>query len=274
MIFGAVIILLLPLLFMSALQWPAAKRVLRRCSRAAIIPVLRCRSRSINVQKEINSVLILSPHQDDEILGCGGLIATLREQKKPVSVVFLTDGRSSHAGHPTLRPDKLAILRSEEARRALAVLGVPPENIHFLGAPDGELPRLTPEQKAKLVSAITALVHSLKPQIVLLPSQLDGSSEHVAGYEYALEALRHCDHPPRVWEFPVWAWWSPRLLAMAAFKDRRVFRFSFNRLAGRKALALADYRSQIEPTPPWTDPVLPPDFVAAFSGPDEFFFER
>ena len=38
------------------------------------------------------SALVLAPHQDDEVLGCGGLAAQLAAAGGAVRVLFLTDG--------------------------------------------------------------------------------------------------------------------------------------------------------------------------------------
>ena len=40
-------------------------------------------------------VLVVAPHQDDETLGCGGLIARKRYEGLPVHVVFITDGSAT-----------------------------------------------------------------------------------------------------------------------------------------------------------------------------------
>jgi hypothetical protein len=46
------------------------------------------------------------------------------------------------------------------------------------------------------------------------------------------------------------------------------------RLHRGAAWALAQYATQVRPIPPWTEPVLSPEFIASFSFPEEFFFER
>ena len=38
------------------------------------------------------SALVLAPHQDDEVLGCGGLLAQLAAAGGAVRVLFLSDG--------------------------------------------------------------------------------------------------------------------------------------------------------------------------------------
>ena len=39
----------------------------------------------------VESALVLAPHYDDEVLGCGGLLARLTDSGAAVRVLFLTD---------------------------------------------------------------------------------------------------------------------------------------------------------------------------------------
>src|SRR5689334_3255841 len=59
--------------------------------------LLHIGSKSMDVSQK--PALIISPHQDDEVLGCGGVIGLKREQGIPVQVVFITDGAGSHSWH-------------------------------------------------------------------------------------------------------------------------------------------------------------------------------
>src|ERR1700677_4731820 len=84
--------------------------------------------------------LILAPHADDESLGCGGLIAACCQRGRPPFVVILTDGAASHPGSREYPPDRLRALRAQEARRAVATLGLTPDNLAFFSYPDAALP--------------------------------------------------------------------------------------------------------------------------------------
>ena len=78
-------------------------------------------------------VLVLAPHQDDETLGCGGMIRIRRDEGAVVHVAFLTDGMTSGAG------EELVGVRRNEAESAMALLGVDGSQVTFLGFPDGAL---------------------------------------------------------------------------------------------------------------------------------------
>lgn len=74
-----------------------------------------------------NTLMVIIPHEDDEINIAGSLIFGAREEGIRVICVFVTNGDYKYI------PD----VRIREAVRALAVLGVPQEDIVFLGYPDG-----------------------------------------------------------------------------------------------------------------------------------------
>ncbi len=63
--------------------------------------ILTCGSKPLVFNQQL--AMVFSPHQDDETLGCGGMIARKREQGIPVVVTFLTDGRGSHGLDPHIQ---------------------------------------------------------------------------------------------------------------------------------------------------------------------------
>ncbi len=75
--------------------------------------ILRLTSRTYVGRRGIT--IVFAPHQDDETLGCGALIAHKRNDGQPVHVVFLTDGSCSHPNHPRVTPVEIAELRAQEA---------------------------------------------------------------------------------------------------------------------------------------------------------------
>src|SRR5947199_8996501 len=98
-----------------------AKEFARRFLAAALARLLRLRSRPL--EDFAGPILVVSPHPDDETLGCGGLIARHATAGCAVAVAMLTDGEASHRDHPTLDSRVLASTRREEVRAAPAVLG-------------------------------------------------------------------------------------------------------------------------------------------------------
>lgn len=128
------------------------------------------------------TVAILAPHMDDEVLACGGTMARIRE-KRAIHVVYATDGSLSPVpAAPWLAaPPGLVEIRSREAREALGVLGVPSENLHFLGLPDGRLRN----HAGDLERALTPVLDSIDPAHVLAPFRYDRHPDHLAVNRFA-----------------------------------------------------------------------------------------
>jgi LmbE family N-acetylglucosaminyl deacetylase len=117
-------------------------------------------------------VLALAAHPDDEVVGCGGLLALLADRGADVRVCFATDGEATK-GSP-LAPAEVGRLRRAEAEAASRVLGL--RAPRFLGLPDGRLA----EQAEELRAGVAAVVGELRPDVVLSPWELDGHPDHRA----------------------------------------------------------------------------------------------
>jgi N-acetylglucosamine malate deacetylase 1 len=248
------------------------KLIARRTLAAGVRFVLRLRSVPYEPGGE-GCALVIAPHPDDESFGCGGWIATQRAAGRNIQILFLTDGSASHSGHPQISPGQIAQIRFTEAVSAARALGLEPEHLHFFNFADGLLSHLDSSTALVLSRRLREFVLQHAPDEILLPCRRDGSSEHEAAFQHATAALADLPVSPRVLEFPVWSWWSPRLLARLALSPARIHRCEFPRKRTSKEAALACYVSQINPLPPWTMPALPSGFVAMFSAAEEYFFE-
>src|SRR5258708_39695959 len=79
-------------------------------------------------------VFVISPHPDDESIGCGGAIRGHVMCGASVRVVFLTSGEKG--GHGRAAEETIRI-REAEARAAAQDLGI--ERVEFWREPDGAL---------------------------------------------------------------------------------------------------------------------------------------
>lgn len=117
-------------------------------------------------------ILILAPHNDDEVLGVGGTIKRAVDNGDSVYVCEITSGR--HAS--TLQA---------EARKAHAVLGV--EESFFLNLPVGKLRDM---YQMELNSKISNVIKDVEPEIVYIPFWGDMHLDHRELTESAMVALR------------------------------------------------------------------------------------
>jgi LmbE family N-acetylglucosaminyl deacetylase/glycosyltransferase involved in cell wall biosynthesis len=108
-------------------------------------------------------LLVLAPHPDDEVIGCGGLVALHLREGRKVHVVVATDG--AQAGD--------ASQREAESRAALASLG--DATIEFLRFPDRDL-----SNARDLDERLAAILRAWKPDLIAVPSPLEIHPDHVA----------------------------------------------------------------------------------------------
>lgn len=120
------------------------------------------------------SALIVAPHYDDEVLGCGGLAAQLAASGAAVRVLFLTDGGG---GVEKIGDrDAYRARRREEAAGAVAALGA--AGCDSLGIPDGALDRHLPEVEHGLRRALL----TQRPDLLLVPHPLEVTRDHQAAF--------------------------------------------------------------------------------------------
>jgi len=107
-------------------------------------------------------VLIISPHADDEILGCGGLIKKVISQGREVHVVVVCIGDIEfyHLGRVVTKEE-----RKMELRCALEYLGVTSYNTLF----DDYESLMDTLPIRTVISALDEQIKKIKPTAVLLP---------------------------------------------------------------------------------------------------------
>jgi LmbE family N-acetylglucosaminyl deacetylase len=142
-------------------------------------------------------VLVLSPHPDDESIGCGGTLRNHAEQGASVRIIFLTSGE--RGGHGRSEKETIRV-REKEARAAAKILGV--QSVEFWREPDGLL-SAGPDLIARLRGAILRW----RPNIVYTTHRREMHPDHRAACRLVRDAVTNasCRVPPAsVLEFEVW----------------------------------------------------------------------
>lgn len=195
-------------------------------------------------------ILIVSPHPDDESLCCGGLVSMARRAGADVAIVWVTSGGGftfdARVVEKKLRltPEDMQALarqRMGEAQAAGAALGVPPENLFFLGYPDGGVLKLlhenydtpftsktTGENKVPWEQAVrpgapytgadmerdfAAVLDKVRPTLVLAPSPNDHHPDHRGAGILAMRGMQARNELDRVYYWIVHGgrqWPTPR----------------------------------------------------------------
>ncbi|MCA9250709.1 MAG: PIG-L deacetylase family protein [Phycisphaerae bacterium] len=125
------------------------------------------------------TVLVIAPHPDDEVLGCGGVIRRFANEGHAVHVAIVTRGWA-----PLFPDDQVAQVRAE-AEAAAEILGV--TQLHFMDLPVTKL-ALLPEHE--LNGAMGGLIDQTQPNWVFLPYRGDLHEDHKQIFDAAQVALR------------------------------------------------------------------------------------
>jgi LmbE family N-acetylglucosaminyl deacetylase len=130
----------------------------------------------------MKNILILAPHPDDEVLGCGGLISKEAKLNNNVYVAIMTNG---NVGAPELFPIEGTERGRKEAKKAHKLLGV--KETFFYDFP---APRLDTEASYKINIEIGKLLNKYKIDDLYIPHRGDIHKDHRVIYESALVAAR------------------------------------------------------------------------------------
>lgn len=117
------------------------------------------------------TVMVFTPHPDDDTFGCGGIMSILAKNKNTVIIVIYTnDNKGSYDLEMTR--ERLARIRKAEEEAACEVLGIPAENIIWLGYEDGDLEYADPR---RLRGEACRLIKKYRPDAVF---SIDPGSTH------------------------------------------------------------------------------------------------
>jgi len=152
-------------------------------------------------QGDQEQFLMVSPHDDDAVLGAGLLIQLAKRENVPVHIMIVTDGSMGYCSAD--EKDRIAEIRYKESLECYKTLGVPKSNIICLGFPDCQLGNYRGRSPAKpgdaalingftgLQNAFTFHLRQIKPTQCFLPTWNDLHPDHRIIYEEFLISLFH-----------------------------------------------------------------------------------
>jgi LmbE family N-acetylglucosaminyl deacetylase len=111
---------------------------------------------------EVPSLIVVSPHQDDETIMAGGMLyRAAHDGATKVDIIYVTAGDASGRAGPCREESeeekkrKIIELRENETREACRVLGIAPSQIHFLRHPDQGLVKTSRLSYGRRVDELT-----------------------------------------------------------------------------------------------------------------------
>lgn len=125
--------------------------------------------------------LVIAPHADDEILGCGATISKISKKEK-VYILILTDASK---GNNKKYSEKYIKNIRKEALKAHKILGI--SNTYFHDFP---APKLDQYPSFLISDLISKYINKLKPKRVFIPNVNDAHIDHKITHHASLVSLR------------------------------------------------------------------------------------
>ena len=144
--------------------------------------------------------LFVGAHDDDVCIGAGFSLMAAVQAGVNVQAIIVTDGRMGYCT-PEDEPNIVEI-RHRETLASFAILGLPAENITFLGYPDNDLAAWQGRRKARaqdpvhggytgLQNSFTWHLRRLRPQRVFIPAESDTHPDHKITYTELMISIFH-----------------------------------------------------------------------------------
>lgn len=130
----------------------------------------------------MNKVIVVAPHADDEIIGCGATIAKHIFDGDEVIVIIATNASK---GAPELFSEQDVKVTRNEAKNAHKVLGI--KETYFLDFP---APALNAFPEFKISLELSKIFQKISANHLYLPHPGDIHQDHKAIYRAALVAAR------------------------------------------------------------------------------------
>lgn len=123
--------------------------------------------------------LVIAPHPDDEILGCGGTMRKLVDQGLDVYTLIVTKGSPKYYSEERIEMGR------GQARDAHKIIGL--KDSFFM---DFHAPELEIQSRAEISNAIVKLIKELEVDTIMIPHRGDIHHDHFVVFNSALVAAR------------------------------------------------------------------------------------
>jgi N-acetylglucosamine malate deacetylase 1 len=162
----------------------ALHRLRAKLARSFLLRIKRATHRSPAqlIQPKASVVLVVAPHMDDEVIGCGGTLLLLRETGAEVHVAYVSD--SSAAKVDVADGQHISSTRRAEAPRVGTFMDF--SSTRELGFPDGQLAR----HESGITDRLSELIEEVKPELLFCPFPGEEHSDHMSCASAAAAAAK------------------------------------------------------------------------------------
>ncbi len=145
------------------------------------------KSNTDNIDFLGSRILIIAAHPDDDILGCGGMLAKLQKKKIDIKVIFIAEGSSCRyiSSDDSNKINFEIQKRNKYAHLALKSLGI--HQISFYNLKCGSLDTYPIIEIGKIIESE---IYNFKPETIFTHSKNDLNNDHKIIYRSTLQATR------------------------------------------------------------------------------------
>jgi LmbE family N-acetylglucosaminyl deacetylase len=198
------------------------------------------------------TILLFTPHPDDDAFCCAGTLALLAQNGNRIHVVIYTnDDKGSY--DPDMTSERLARIRKSEEEAGNATIGIPSQNLLWLGHHDGMLEYVS---SVGLVEQVTGIIRKYRPDVVLTVDPGAGSvrwhkTDHRMAALNTLDAIRaaewHLYFPNQRLQQGLEPWHVPELLFFYVLDGDANVWVNIDSVLDKKIAASLCHVSQFEP---------------------------
>ncbi|NRA65421.1 MAG: PIG-L family deacetylase [Pseudobacteriovorax sp.] len=142
--------------------------------------------------------LVIAPHNDDEVIGAGGLLSRLPGIPSSLCVLFVTGNEDADADQDTKT-------RWQESEQVRQIVGFKSQHLAF---DDGAVERRADELSRVLASKIK----EYPPDFIITPFPTDHHRDHQAVGVAVGQALSQVDYQGEIWCYEIWSTIWPNML--------------------------------------------------------------
>jgi len=213
----------------------------------------------------LGTVLIISPHPDDETLGCAMLIKSLVENHQKVKIIILSRGEGAMP-ETELPLETVAKIRKELAIRAIGIMGLKSNDLSVLNFPDGRFADVCDDEIIELEKEI----ENYNPDTIFIPHPWEFSSDHM----FASDVLRRLLKAKKKYNllyYCVWVYYHMPLIKIFQLNYLRSFKHQGDRKTKHKAIDI--YLNCKDKNGNCFSGFLPQEFLEAVATNRELYFE-
>lgn len=194
-------------------------------------------------------ILVVTPHPDDETFTSGGTLALLARNDNEIHVVIYTNDNAG-SRDPSMTHERLAAIRKAEEENACRILGIPVENIVWLGHDDGMLEYV---DRRELTKQVAREIRRVRPHALFsvdpgAPYDQYHKSDHRSGAMITADAMRAAEwrlYFPDLDAAGFAAWDVP--VVFFYYSAQPNYTVDITAVAELKARAAAAHTSQFDP---------------------------